>query len=215
MNTQQPERIIIYGGGGHSKGIIELIRLTSSHTIVGIIDDGLSTNDSVLGVPVLGGAAALPELFTDGVRLAVNAVGGISNVQSRISVFEQLKEAGFTCPAIIHPTAFIERSATIAEGAQIFPKAYIGPETQVRYGTLINAGAIISHDCQLAEYTIFSPGAMLAGGVQIGRGTLVGMGATINLNLNVGSGCVIGNNATIKKDVPDNTRVRAGSVWPQ
>jgi acetyltransferase-like isoleucine patch superfamily enzyme len=40
------------------------------------------------------------------------------------------------------------------------------------------------------------------------------MNATINVNVKVGPNCIIGNGATVKKDVPADTRVWAGSIWP-
>jgi FixJ family two-component response regulator len=48
-----------------------------------------------MDVPVLGGMDVLPELLSQGVNQAVNAVGGISNIHSRIQVFKRLSAAGF------------------------------------------------------------------------------------------------------------------------
>ncbi|HBY08259.1 MAG TPA: serine acetyltransferase, partial [Chloroflexi bacterium] len=54
-----------------------------------------------MGLPVLGGAEQLGKLHAQGVRLAVNAVGGIGNVAVRIKVFGKLAAAGFACPAMV------------------------------------------------------------------------------------------------------------------
>ena len=165
-------------------------------------------------LPVLGGCEALAGLYAQGVRLAVNAVGVIGNVAVRIKVFGKLAEAGFNCPAIVHPTAFVEASALLSAGVQVFPHAYIGSEARVGFGGIVNTGAIISHDCDLGEVVNISPGAILAGEVQVGARVLVGMGATINLQARIGPGARIGNGATVKSDVPENGVVRAGGVWP-
>jgi UDP-3-O-[3-hydroxymyristoyl] glucosamine N-acyltransferase len=53
----------------------------------------------------------------------------------------------FYCPTVIHTTAFIEDSATLGDGIQVFPLAYVGIRVQVGYGCIINTGAIVSHDC--------------------------------------------------------------------
>ena len=209
-----PESIIIYGGGGHGKSVIEMVRLLGTYQVVGVIDDGLAMGSSVLDSPVLGGQAILVELYRRGVNLAANAVGGIGNIAPRLKVFESLIAAGYQCPAIVHPRAFIEASAHLAEGVQVFPQAYIGSSTQVGFGDIINTGAIVSHDCVLGEFVNLSPGAILAGAVSIGDRTLVGMGVTINLEVKVGSGVRIGNGATVKADVPTGTIIKAGSVWP-
>lgn len=209
-----PTAILVYGGGGHGKSLIDLIRVLGVYHIIGVIDDGIPAGQTILGVPVLGGAESLKEVFQRGVRLAVNAVGGIGNLDIRVKVFQQLAQAGFTCPALVHPTAFVEASARLAPGVQVFPQAYIGSDVQVGFGSIVNTGAIVSHDCILGDYANLSPGALLAGEVHIGAGTLVGMGATINLRVKVGQRARIGNGATVKQDVPDHGIVRAGAVFP-
>jgi sugar O-acyltransferase (sialic acid O-acetyltransferase NeuD family) len=209
-----PTALIIYGGGGHGKSLIDLARLLGSYRLVGIVDDGIPRGEKIMDLPVLGGSEVLPELFAQGVRLAVNAVGGIGNVQIRIKVFEKLAKAGFVCPALVHPRAFVEASAALSPGVQIFAHAYVGSQTRLGYGCIVNTGAILSHDCVLGDYVNISPGAILAGEVQVGAGALIGMGATINLQARVGAGARIGNGATVKQDVPEEGVVRAGSTWP-
>lgn len=209
-----PAALVVYGGGGHGKSLIELVRLLGSYRLAGMVDDGLSAGGEVLGVPVLGGGDILAELYGGGVRQAINAVGGIGNLAARIRVFERLAQAGFACPAVIHPTAFVEASASLAPGVQVFPHAYLGSSVRAGLGVIVNTGAIVSHDVILGDFTNISPGAMLAGAVSVGERTLIGMGVTVNLDVKVGAGARIGNGATIKADVPPGGVVRAGAVWP-
>ena len=108
-----PTALIIFGGGGHGKTIIDLVRALGIYRIVGVIDDGLTLGSEVLEVPVLGGAKDLGEWYARGVRLAINAVGGIGNVAVRVKIFDLLAKAGFSCPTLVHPSAVVERSATV------------------------------------------------------------------------------------------------------
>jgi sugar O-acyltransferase (sialic acid O-acetyltransferase NeuD family) len=209
-----PDALVIYGGGGHAKTLIDLIRLLGQYHIAGIVDDGLVAKETVMGLPLLGGNEVLPGIYNRGTRLAANAVGGIGNIQVRIKIFERLAWAGFHCPALVHPSAVIEPSATVADGSQILSQSYVGSEAHIGYGVIVNTAAVVSHDCILDDYANISPGALVAGAVQIGAGALIGMGATINLGVRVGANARIGNGATIKDDVPENGIVRAGSVWP-
>jgi len=210
-----PQQLVVYGGGGHGKSVIDAIRSQSKYTIHGVVDDGLVIGSQVLDVPVLGGGDILPQLYQQGIGQAVNAVGGIGDIRSRISIFQQLSMQNFLCPTIIHASAVVEDSADLSFGIQVFPLAYIGSQTYLGYGVIINTSAVVSHDCHLADYVNISPGALLAGGVRIGRGTLVGMGATINLGVSIGENVRIGNGATIKSDVPNGSIVRAGMIWPE
>jgi acetyltransferase EpsM len=209
-----PTALVIYGGGGHAKMVIDLLRALGTYRLVGIVDDARSSGELISGVPVIGGGERLKDIAAEGVRLAVNAVGGIGNIQVRIQIFHRLAESGFACPALVHPTAYLDPSAVLSPGAQVFVHGYIGPDARVGYGCIINTGAIISHDCVLGDYVNISPGAILAGEVKVGGGALIGMGATINLGVQIGAGARVGNSATVKADVPDGGIVRAGTIWP-
>jgi acetyltransferase EpsM len=212
--------ILIYGGGGHGKKLIDLIRLLGGYRLAGIVDDGLppvrkdGSSNSVMGVPVLGGQEVLPELYTKGLRLAANGIGGIGNPSLRVKVYERLAENGYTFPTLVHPTAYVEPSAKLSPGVQIFPLAYVGSEASVGFGVILNNSVVISHDCIIEGYANISPGAMIAGNVEIGELALIGMGVTINLGVKLGRGARVGNGATVKAAVPEDGVVRAGAVWP-
>ncbi len=209
-----PRAVVVYGGGGHGKSLIDFVRTLGLYDLAGVIDDGLPAGSSVLGVPVLGGAVALARQAERGIRTAINAVGGIGDVMSRVRVFQLILEAGYICPMLVHPTAFVEASAHLSSGVQIFPHAYVGSDVHLGFGVIVNTSAVVSHDCRLDDYVNVAPGALLAGGVSVGEGALIGMGVTINLGVTVGARARIGNSAVVKGDVPPSGIVRAGSVWP-
>lgn len=209
-----PNNIVIYGGGGHAKALIDLIRSLGKWHIVGIIDDAIKVGDQILGVSILGDGTALEDLSQQGITRAANAVGGIGDLHARINIFKKLSRAGFYCPPLVHPTAVVETSASITDGSQVMPLAYIGSQVNVGFGVLVNTGAIISHDCKLENFANISPGAILAGGVKIETGVLVGMDVTVNLQVTIGEGARIGNGSTIKADVPPGAIIHAGAIWP-
>ncbi len=206
--------IVMYGGGGHGKILIDLLRALDRYHLVGIVDDGRVPGESVMGVPILGNGEMLAEIRARGVTLAINAVGGIGKPDVRIAIFDRLKSFGFECPPLIHPWALVEPSATVADGAQVLARAYIGSEVYIGFGALINVGAIVSHECRIGSYVNISPGAMLAGNVEVGEAAQIGMGVTINLGIKIGARARIGNGATVKADVPEGGIVRAGHIWP-
>ncbi len=212
--TFDPRSLLIYGGGGHGKSLVDLVRSLGMYDLVGIVDDGLDQGFEVMGLKVLGGGEALADLHAQGVRLAVNAVGGVGDIRARVRVFERILAAGFVCPTLVHPTAFIEPSARLADGVQVFPHAYVGSAVDVRFGAIVNTGAVVSHDCRIGAYANVAPGALLAGAVTVGEAALIGMGVTVNLGVTIGAGARVGNSAVIKQDVPPGAVVRAGAVWP-
>ena len=206
--------ILIYGGGGHAKAIMDMVKQIGEYTIAGIVDDDpLLTGKKVLGIPVLGTRAILPELDRQGVKLAANGVGGILDIGVRVKIFELLKSAGFTFPALIHPRATVEPSAKVGDGVQVFANAYVGSEAVLQPKCMVNTNAVVSHDCKIGMYTHIAPGALLAGHVHVGERTLVGMGVTTSIGVKIGSGVRIGNGAILLADVPDRTIIQAGRYW--
>jgi acetyltransferase EpsM len=206
--------VIIFGGGGFGKFALDLVLASRMYRVAGFVDDVIAPGTIIMGVPVLGGAGMLPELYQRGLRLAVNAVGGIGNVAVRVKVFKILADAGFTCPNFVHPTAWVEPQAVLEGGIQVMAKAYVGSEARIGFGTLVNNTVIVSHDCTIGKCTSLSPGAALAGGVVVEDFAQVGMNATVNINVRIGKGARVGNGATVKADVPPGGRVYAGTIWP-
>lgn len=214
FHPTEKEYLIIFGGGGHAKTVIDLIRRLDKYSIAGIVDDNRAlVGGRILDVPVLGTRAILPAILTGGVKFAVNCVGGILDINIRVQIFDLLERNGFTSPSLIHPRASVETSATIGSGVQVFCNAYIGSDTKLYPMCMINTSSVISHDCVIGRYTHIAPGALLAGHVQVGEKSLVGMGVTTAIGVKIGSGVRIGNGAIILADVPDKTIVQAGRFW--
>jgi len=205
--------ILIYGGGGHAKSVMEMVMAMGGYQIAGIVDDGIPPGMQVLGFPVLGTGDILPELAGQGLRLAANGVGGILDIRIRVKIFELLESSGFSFPVLRHPSAIIEPSAMLGEGAQLFANAYIGSSAVLHPRCMVNTSAVVSHDCEIGAYSHIAPGALLAGLVHVGERTLVGMGVTTAIGVRIGSSVRIGNGAIILADVPDRTIIQVGRVW--
>jgi sugar O-acyltransferase (sialic acid O-acetyltransferase NeuD family) len=206
-------RLIIYGGGGHARTLLEAAQAMGTFDIAGIVDDGIAAGSSILGVPVLGSRALLPELLAQGIGLAINGVGGIADVSVRVLIFNLLESLGFALPVVQHPRASVERSAEIGAGAQVLANAYIGSGAVLQAKSLVNTNAVVSHDCVIGSFAHVAPGALLAGHVRVGERALIGMGVTAAIGVKIGAGARIGNSAALYGDVPDNISIPARVVW--
>lgn len=205
--------VIVYGTGGHGKTLIELIKAVGELELVGVVDDSAIKGSDVLGVPVLGTRDDLREIRERGVGLAVNAIGGITNLATRIEVSELLTRAGFELPVLIHPTAVVEGSARIGQGTQILAHSYVGSLAELGECVIVNTSAVVSHDCTVGDFVNLSPGSLLAGNITVGERTLLGMGVTTYLGIEIGADVRVGNSATVNADLPDRRKISAGSAW--
>lgn len=87
-------KIIIYGGGGHAKTVIDILRSLDTWQIAGIVDDGIEPGTVISGIPVIGNGSVL-ESLKEGIHSVVNTVGGIGDYKIRWNVFERLIAAGY------------------------------------------------------------------------------------------------------------------------
>ncbi|RZL11297.1 MAG: hypothetical protein EOP40_03225 [Rubrivivax sp.] len=202
------QRLVIYGGGGHAKMCIDILKRQVGWRIEGIVDGTLEPGTQVLGVPVLGGEELLHTLPAQGVRYAVLGVGAATQHPIRTTLFRKLKAHGFELPNLIHPAAVIEPSAQLGEGNQVMAQAYIGSDARIGSNCIINALSVVSHDSQLADNVHLAPAAVLAGGVRIGSDTLIGMNTSIYMKVKIGERVTVANQSSVIADVKDGGFVR-------
>jgi UDP-perosamine 4-acetyltransferase len=201
------EKIILIGAGGHARVLIDLIRLSGLYEITGIIDAQLKVGEIVSEISVLGNDDNLGELYSQGLKYAIIAVGSIKDNFKRRVLYERTKEIGFSVPCLFHPKAIIAGNVQLLEGAQIMAGAIIQTNSSIGENTIINTGAIAEHDCQIGMHVHICPGATISGGCNIGAGVFVGAGATVIQGLSIGNNSVVAAGAVVISDVPDNAEV--------
>ena len=202
--------IVIVGAGGHARMILDLLAELRCFQVVGLLDDAVAPGQLVNGAKVLGPATAeqFAELHGQGLRLAVNAVGGVTKRPLRAAIYDRIRAAGFGLPTLVHPKAAVDASAQLGEGAQVLAGAYVGASSVIGDDCIINNGSVIAHDCTVADHAHIAPGAVLAGGVTIGRNTLIGMGASIYLGVTIGADVIVANGVDVFAGVQDGAVVR-------
>jgi sugar O-acyltransferase (sialic acid O-acetyltransferase NeuD family) len=202
------EQIVLLGGGGHAKVLIDLIRTVGQFKIEGILDPVKKAGSSIFDVEVIGNDDILSELYQKGIRNACIAVGSIKDNSTRKMLFQKAKQIGFFIPSLIHLKAVISYKTNISEGVQVMAGAIVQAETQIKENTLINSGVIIEHDCYLGRHIHISSGAVLSGGVSVGDGSFIGAGSTILQGIKIGNNVIVGAGAVVIKDVPDGLTVK-------
>jgi len=204
--------LVIVGGGGHAATLLDLLHETRAFTVIGILDDRLPTDQLINGVPIIGQIDDLNRLVDQGCALAVNAVGGVGSRRLRQDIWLRIKDHGFGIPRMIHPSAVVDSSATLGEGAQVLAGSYVGARSHIGLNTIINSRAVISHDCRIGDHSHVAPGAMLAGDVVIGQRTLIGMGATIHMQVCISDDVIVQNNSRITEDLSNGAQCTLSGV---
>lgn len=197
--------MFIYGGGGFSHILIDLLKQSCTYRLKGIVDMKYPELKEVAGIAVIGDDSYLDVLFNQGINKTVNAV----DFPFRSQVYDKLKEKGFELLNLVHRTAMIEPTVTMGEGNLIFAGALVGSEAVLGNDCVINAGAIVNHECVISDNCHIASGAVLAGCVTVGENTLIGQGCTVYQRVTIGKNVVIQNGCHIFKNVPDGTIVKA------
>lgn len=199
------KKIVLIGGGGHCKVIIDIIKSIGEYEIIGITDK--NNNNSVLGVPIIGDDNILQQLYNEGVEYAFIGIGALNNIEVRSLIYRKLKNIGFKLPVLIHKHAVVSQYSNIGEGTCVMAGAIINPGVFMGKNCIINTGSVIEHECKIGQNTHISPNSSIAGGVHIGSNAHVGIGSTIIEGKTIGDNVTIGAGAVVIDDIADNAFV--------
>lgn len=197
------KKLILIGGGGHAKVVIDAVREGGEFEICGIVDPAHPKGASISGINVLGPDDILAKLFDQGIRDAFISVGSIDSksIASRKRIYDTLKRVGFKLPCIIHPAAILAKDRVLGEGTFVAAAAVINPHVKIGKNVIVNTRSSIDHDCVIGDFAHIAPGAILSGGVKLACDVHIGANATIRQNVRIGEGSLIAAGETVRSDV--------------
>ncbi len=196
-------KILLIGGGGYCKQVIEIIREDSLFDDIGIVEKDNTDEYDVLGEKIVGADYDLEHLFCDGWNNAFVSLGSVGNTKGRRKIFNILKEIGFFLPPIISKSANVAKSATVRDCSIIHQGAIIDADVSIGCCSIINKGCILSHDCIIGDFVHVSPGCTLLGNVKIGDDSHIGAASSVREGISIGKETMIGMGSIVVKNIPD------------
>lgn len=207
MTSEFPE-IVIIGGGGHAKVLIDALRAAGSVQSIGILDADKSLQGSMLlGERIAGDDSMLETLAANGTRYFAIGVGGTGNNGPRKKLFERAVLYGLCPVTIVHPTAVVSKHAQIGPGCQILAGAIVNASARLGTNAIVNTAAVVEHDCNIGDHVHIASGACLASTVNVAAGAHIGLGAVVRQLVRIGANAIVGAGAVVVKDVEPNTVV--------
>ncbi len=185
------EDIILVGGGGHCRSVIDVIETGGRFHIAGIVDAPAKKGDYICGYPIMATDDDLPALAQT-YRYFLVTVGQVKSGAIRTRLFYQIKNLGGILPTIIAPTAHVSAHATVGEGTVVMHRAFVNAGATVGVNTIINTAALIEHDAVIGDFCHISTGAIVNGTCLVGDGCFVGSNAVLSHAVQVSSDSVIG-----------------------
>lgn len=196
-------QIILIGGGGHCKAVIDVIEAENKYRIAGIIDMPEKLGQKILNYKVIGNDNDIVK-FAQQYELFFITIGHIKTPELRIKLFEKVKKAGGKFPVIISPNAYVSKHTKIDEGTIIMHNVVINADTTVGKNCIINNKALIEHDCKIGNHCHISTNAVINGTCEIKNRCFLGSSTVLYNNISVISNTIIGAGATVTKNITES-----------
>ncbi len=168
--------LILIGGGGHCKSVIDVIEAGKEFNIVGIIDVPEKLGQKVLQYEVIGKDEDIEKLSRR-FKFFFISIGQIDTGTLRANLFRVIKEVGLIIPTIVSPFSYVSGSAVIGEGSIVMHHALINAGSRIGNNCIINSKALIEHDVTVGDHCHISTGSILNGGVSVNDNSFIGSNA--------------------------------------
>ena len=190
--------IVLIGGGGHCKSVIDVIEQEGRFEIVGIVERPDFLETDVLGYQIIGNDSDLVDLAKK-YKYALITVGQIKSPSLRIKLFDLATKAGFTLPNIISPNAYVSRHSSIGNGVVVMHNAIVNASASIGDNCIINSKALIEHDVVIKNHCHISTGSIVNGGALIKNRVFFGSNSTTREGVIIESDLVFGAGSLILK----------------
>lgn len=198
--------LVLIGGGGHCKSVIEAIKTDEKINIIGILD-AKNNRSKILNVRIIGNDSIINDLINQRYQFLVT-VGNIGAPDVRIKLFDHIRSLKGTMATIVSPNAIVAKSSTLKEGTIIMQKALINAEVSIGKNCIINTGALIEHESKIGNHVHVATNATINGQCKIGNNCFIGSGSIISNNVSIADNVIIGAGSVVINDI-----IKAGTYY--
>jgi len=132
---------------------------------------------------------------------------GYKHLALKAQLVQRLLELGRAVPSVVHPSAYVDPTARLGDGASVYPGCTVDQRVVIGRGTLLNAGVVVAHDTAIGDACWLGPGVTLSGDVRVGSGCFLGSGSTVSNHIEIGADAVVGLATAVTKHVAAGTSV--------
>jgi len=172
--------LVIVGAGGFGREVFGYAT-DLGWDLAGFIDDRPSALEgSTIRSEVIG-------TFADVDARDFTWLIGVGDPQARRRLAAQVVLQGGVLGQLVHPTAYVARTASLGPGTIVCPFGLVASAAMVGANVVVNTYASIGHDAIVGDATVFSPYATANGNVTLGDAVFLGTSAVVTPGKTIGS----------------------------
>lgn len=199
INNIMKRSLILIGGGGHCKSVIEVAE-SAGYEIKGILDMPDEVGKEVLpGHKIIGTDDEIPQYVEE--CDFIITVGFIKNPAIRIKLYNKVKAAGGRLATIIASTAHVSKYAELGEGTVIMHHAFVNAGAKIGDNCIINTFVNIEHDAEVGNQCHISTGTMVNGECKIGENCFIGSQSVCANCIEIASDIIVGAGSVVRKSI--------------
>ena len=190
--------LILIGGGGHCKSVIEAAE-SAGYSILGVLDMPEDVGKEILSTKVIGTDDDIPQ-YVDKAEFVIT-VGFIKNPAIRIKLYNKVEEAGGKLATIVASTAHVSKYATIGEGTVVMHHAFVNAGAKVGNNVILNTFTNIEHDAVIGDQCHISTGTMVNGDCEVGANCFIGSQSVLANGITIGDDIIVGAGSLVRKSI--------------
>lgn len=198
--------ICVLGAGGFGREVFgyleDIIAKGAQYHVIGFLDDRPDALEGFeLPVEIIG------SLSTAGFDSSLSYVIALGDANLRARYGTLLRAANCSLFTLIHPTAYVARTACIGSGVIVGPFSVVSAHSHIHDNTVLNLYASVGHDAVVGAHSVLSPYATLNGGAHLGQRVFLGTHATILPRVEVGAASKVSAGTIVTTSVPAGSLV--------
>lgn len=199
------QKIVVFGTGGNCIDVAETIldlaaaKPDLGFEFLGFLDDNSHLwGKDIHGFPVLGPLTDASKI--EGAQF-VAAIGSPHNFWRKSSILDRVGLPPERYATIIHPSAYVSRSATLGPGTVILQNVTIASNVRIGSHVMVLPQSVLSHDDVVGDESFITGGVSISGGVKIGKACYIGTGSCIKGNVSIDDHVLIGMGSVVLGDL--------------
>src|SRR5206468_4049910 len=141
------------------------------------IESEIAFDDIIVGKEIIG---TIEDAFQSRYEDFVFHVGiGYKHLARREQLINRVVLSGRELYSYTHPTAIIDKSASVGRGIMVFPGTVVGPGCTIGDGAVLHACVTLAHDVTIGNSSFLAPGVVVSGFVTLGVRSFLGTGTLV------------------------------------